>query len=268
MFFERISEVKRKDLASWAGRAYEWRDKYEIALSPTSQEEQSGLDAYAFSIALSNVLPKGATVVVDEGGNLVWTMQSFKVKKGQRLFSTFGNSPMGYALPAALGASFALGKQPVICVDGDGGFQLNIQELQTIAHYNLPIKIFILNNRSMGIIKQFQDLYFKSKYYATNAENGYSAPDFVAIPKAYGIEACSVGKTDEVEPGIKRVLSSSGPILCNVLINERQQLNPKLEFGRPLEDMSPLLSDEEFSENLVIKPVPRDKNKGGWKNIN
>lgn len=266
MFLERIPEVKRKNISSWTARARGWREKYEIVPSPSSQEEQSGLDAYWFSKALSRLLPGGATVVVDEGGNLVWTMQSFKVKKGQRIFSTFGNSPMGYALPAALGASFALGKQPVICIDGDGGFQLNIQELQTIAHYRLPIKIFILNNRSMGIIKQFQDLYFKSKYYATNAENGYSAPDFVAIAKAYGIEAFSIAKAEEVESGIQRAISSPGPLLCDVLINERQQLNPKLEFGRPLEDMSPLLSDEEFSENLIVKPIPRDKERG-WKNL-
>lgn len=242
------------DSADWFEKTKTWKGKYSAVLS--EYETQPALSAYTFARKLSDALPEGQTIIVDEGGNLVWTMQSFRIKEGQRLISTFGNSPMGYALPAAIGASFAIGKKPVICIDGDGGFQMNIQELQTIKHYNLPIKIFILNNRSMGIIKQFQDLYFGSRYYATTTDGGYSSPDFAAVAQAYGIDAVTIERLSDVETVLAQVLGHDGPILCNVLIDVEQKLNPKLEFGRPLEDMTPYLPREEFLKNMMVEPLP------------
>ncbi|MBI4094791.1 MAG: thiamine pyrophosphate-binding protein, partial [Candidatus Liptonbacteria bacterium] len=186
------------------------------------------------------------------------------VKEGQRVISTFGNSPMGYAFPAAIGAAFARPGKQIICIDGDGGFQPNIQELQTVAHYKLPLKIFILNNRSMGIIKQFQDAYFGGRYHASAPEGDYTMPDFQAIARAYGIDAMTVDKQEGMQKAIQSALAHEGPILVNVLIDTAQKLNPKLEFGRPLEDMCPYLSDEEFYANLLVKPVPRMKEQRGW----
>lgn len=256
-FIPKISNIQKEDITSWIRRGIDWKEKYDIEL--TEKKSSDIIDAYSFVRSLSRIAGLDETIIVDEGGNLVWTMQSWQVKDGQRIFSTFGNSPMGYSLPAAIGASVALGKKPVICIDGDGGFQLNIQELQTIKHYNLPIKIFILDNRSMGIIKQFQDLNFDSRYYASSPEGGYSSPDFVAIAKAYGIEAFSIEKMEEVNEGIKKVLSFPGPIICDVLIDKGQKLNPKLKFGYPLEDMSPYLERDEFLNNMIIEPLPQSK---------
>lgn len=267
-FSKLIEKTDVGNIAKWLERVVVWKTKYPAVLPEF--HDQKEISSYVFIKKLSDVLRGGEVVVVDEGGNLVWTMQSFSIKKEQRLFSTFGNSPMGYALPASIGASVALGRASVICIDGDGGFQPNIQELQTIKHYNLPIKIFIMNNRSMGIIKQFQDLYFDSRYYATTSRFGYSAPDFVAVAKAYGIDAFSIKDFSEIDSGIKRVIDHNGPILCDVWIDEDQKLNPKLEFGRPLEDMSPYLPREEFLENMVIEPLPESKEipkKTGWQII-
>jgi acetolactate synthase-1/2/3 large subunit len=206
-------------------------------------------------------------IIVDEGGHLVWTMQSWEVKEEQRYISTFANSPMGYALPGAIGAAVAAPGRHIICIDGDGGIQINIQEFQTIFHYQLPIKLFIMNNRSMGIMKQFHDNYFGGRYDAVAPEGGYSAPDFVKVAQAYGIEAFSVKTPEEMGDAIKKVLSHNGPIVCNVWIDEKQQLLPRLEFGRPLEDMRPYLSDEEFFGNMIVTAMPRVKGKKGWQKV-
>jgi acetolactate synthase-1/2/3 large subunit len=223
------------------------------------------LTSYEFLEELNNYLPEDAVIIPDEGGNLVWTMQSIKLKGTQRMFSNFGNSSMGYGLPAAIGA--AIGNSgPVVCVDGDGGFQMNIQELQTVKHYNLPIKIFIMNNNCYGIIKQFQDSYFDSRYIATD-NNDYSAPDFTKIAEAYGIKAVTATKSNYKDI-LNLAFNESGSILVNVIIDKEQKLTPKLEFGNPLEDMSPYLTDEEIKNNMIIDMIPRRDNSQGWVTLN
>lgn len=255
-------------VAAWQGRVAEWKRQYG---GPVETGKKGGpLNAYDFLSQLSDRLPKGQVTIVDEGGNLVWTMQSFKVKEGQRVISTFGNSPMGYALPAAIGAAAARPGEDILCIDGDGGFQMNIQELQTVAHYNLPIKIFLMNNRCMGIIKQFQDLYFDSKYYATTDAYGYAAPDFVRIAEAYGIPAFRIESLAETPVGIEKALSTKGPVLVDVRIDTEQKLNPKLEFGRPIEDMAPYLDRAELKETMIVDLLPESQKlpeKTGWVNL-
>ncbi len=159
-----------------------------------------------------------------------------------------------------------MGKR-IICIDGDGGFQPNIQELQTVAYYKLPLKIFIMNNRSMGIIKQFQDLYFEGRHFASSPEHGYAPPDFVKVAQAYGIPAFSVSKLSDADAAIKKALISDGPVLVDVLIDVDQLLTPKLEFGRPLEDMSPYMDRKELKENMMIPILPECEEipqKRGW----
>lgn len=256
--------VVRPDVSQWLERAKQWYRRYPAVLP--EYRAQPSLNAYVVAQEISERTPEGYVTVVDEGGNLVWTIQSWQVKPGQRVISTFGNSPMGYALPAAIGAAVAT-RQPVSCIDGDGGFQMNIQELQTVAHYKLPVRIFLLNNRCMGIIRQFQDQYFGSRYYATTPEHGYAAPNFAAVAQGYGIPAVTVENAAELGPALDRAMASAGPILVDIHIDRDQKLNPKLEFGRPLEDMAPYLSDEEFSQNMVVEPLPRDTTSSGWKTV-
>ena len=111
-----------------------------------------------------------------------------------------GMGAMGYALPAAIGASFASAKKPIVMIAGDGGFQLNIQELQTVVHHHLPLKMIILNNNSLGMIRQFQDSYFDGRYQSTAW--GYSAPNFEAIGSAYGIDSRTIAETTQIEEGL------------------------------------------------------------------
>jgi acetolactate synthase-1/2/3 large subunit len=223
------------------------------------------LTSYEFLEYLNSQLPSNSIVIPDEGGHLVWSMQSLKPKDDQRVFSNFGNSSMGYGLPAAIGAAIG-NNNPVICIDGDGGFQMNIQELQTVKHYNLPIKIFIMNNNCYGIIKQFQDSYFNSRYIATEIQD-YSVPDFLKIANAYGIKSIEANK-ENYKDVIDLVLKENNSILVNVIIDREQKLTPKLEFGNPLEDMSPYLDDETIKNNMIIDMIPRRDNTQGWITLN
>jgi acetolactate synthase-1/2/3 large subunit len=241
----------------------EWDDKcikYKN-IKENRTKNSNELTSYEFLEYLNIKLPDNVVIIPDEGGNLVWTMQSIKNKGNRRIFSNFGNSSMGYGLPASIGASIG-SKNPVICIDGDGGFQMNIQELQTVKHYNLPIKIFIMNNNCYGIIKQFQDLVFNSRYIATEKKD-YSTPDFVKVGNAYGIESIEANKQNYKEI-IDYALQKEGSVLVNVIIDREQKLTPKLDFGNPLEDMSPYLDDEEIEKNMIVKRIPRKEKIKSW----
>jgi len=253
-----LDVVEPKQLESeWNNKIEEWKTK-----TYDKYENNESLSSYKFLEVLDKHLPDDSIIIPDEGGNLVWSMQSINVKEKQRMFSNFGNSSMGYALPASIGASIGSDK-PVICIDGDGGFQMNIQELQTIKHYNLPVKIFILNNECYGIIKQFQDAYFDSRYIATGGKD-YSSPKFSEVANAYGIHSVVVDVNSDLNKEIKEVISYDGPVLCEVMIDVDQKLTPKLEFGNPLEDMSPYMTDSELEENMVVDMVERRDNSKGW----
>jgi len=254
-----LNSVEEKELDSeWENKINEWKTKvYDV-----HEEGHQLLNSYNFLETLNDYIPEDAIIIPDEGGNLVWSMQSLKLKENQRMFSNFGNSSMGYALPASIGAAIGSNK-PVICIDGDGGFQMNIQELQTIKHYNIPIKIFILNNQCYGIIKQFQDAYFDSRYIATQGKD-YSSPRFSDVAKAYGIYSVIIDNTVDISNTISKVIDYPGPVLCEVMIDVDQKLTPKLEFGNPLEDMSPYMTDVELEENMIVDTIERRDNSKGW----
>ena len=224
-------ENRCKKYEIWLEKIYEWKRKY-------SQEKYREGDSavYDYLDGFFNDLPDDCIVIPDQGGNLVWTMQSAKLKDGQKLFTNFGNSSMGFALPCAIGAAIGSGKN-VYCIDGDGGFQMNIQELLTVKKYDLPIEIIILNNSGYGIIKQFQDSYFDSKYIATSKSDVFGDEvDFVKIAEAYGVKT-----------------------LQDIPIPETQKIYPKLEFGNSLENMTPYI---DFEKDMIV-PVP-PKKKLGW----
>jgi len=215
----------------WIEKINEWKHKYG---EEKTREGDSAV--YDYLDDLFNDLPDECIVIPDQGGNLVWTMQSAKLKDGQKLFTNFGNSSMGFALPCAIGAAIGSGKK-VYCIDGDGGFQMNIQELLTVKKYDLPIEIIILNNSGYGIIKQFQDSYFNSKYVATSKDDVFGdVVDFVKIAEAYGVKT-----------------------LRDIPIPETQKIYPKLEFGNSLENMTPYI---DFEKDMVVPVHP--KKKLGW----
>ena len=256
--FEKNSKNYVYKNSVWLKKCSEWKKKYPIVLN-NYYSQKKFVNPYVFIEELSKILNKKAVVIADDGGHLTWAIQAFKVKEGQKLFSAFGNSPMGYAFPASIGASIALNKQKVICIDGDGSIQINIQELQTVIFNKLPIKIIILNNNGYGIIKQFQELYLKKRYEATTAATGVVNPDFKKVSKAYGINYTLISSHKNLRKILKKPILSNKPEFIEVLIKPDQKIIPKLQFGNPIEDLSPLLSRKEFNKNMFIKSVSRSK---------
>ena len=251
-------------LSTWTKKTQEWKATYaNAAVDSQKKYELNGdipcvLNAYLFLERLDAKLPVNTTVVPDTGAALCWTMQSLKVKSGMRVYANLGNSSMGFAFPCCLGSAFG-SKNPVVCISGDGGFQLNIQELKTAVDYNLPVKIFVLNNSGYGIITQFQDSYFEQRYYATR----FTPIDFVSIAKGYGMSAIRISELTDIDIVLEKVFAYEGPILVDVCIQATQKIYPKLEFGNSLEHMTPFIPLHEL-ENIMITEVATRIEPKGW----
>ena len=250
-FNSKLKGFKFSASKDWKDLCKQWKLRYpNVQNSYYNQKDY--VNPYCFIDRLSNKLNKKDIVLTDDGGHLTWTIQAFKVKKGQRVFSAFGNSPMGYAFPAALGASLANKKKRIICIDGDGSIQINIQELQTMVANNLPIKLFIINNDGYGIIKQFQELYLNKRYEASISSKGVTNPNFKKISNAYGINYSEIKSNNQIDNVLNKILNSKKPEFVNVIIDPNQKIIPKLQFGKPIEDLSPLLPRSEFKKNMII----------------
>ncbi len=250
-----ISFNKTPALSNWFNYCKNLKNKYPTVCISFSKDKNF-INPYLFVEELANQLNKGDIIIPDDGGHLTWFMQSFKVKLGQRVFSAFGNSPMGYSFPAAIGASLAARKQRTICIDGDGSFQINIQELQTVVNEKLPIKIFIFNNFGYGIIKQFQSLYLNSRYNASG--KGVSIPNYKKISKAYNIKYMSVSKNRKSRDVIKRALANKEACIVEVFIHPEQKIIPKCAFGSPIEDLDPKIKRSEFNKNMINPIIDAD----------
>ena len=248
----------KKDIISrneWMLRSKEWKNKYPIILKEFFKEKKS-VNPYVFMDKLSKILNNKDIIIGDTGAHLTWLVQTIKIKLGQKLFSAFGNSPMGYALPASIGASIARNKKRIICINGDGSIQFNFQELHTVDKLKLPVKIFIFNNNGYGIIKQFQELYLDKRYEATG--KGVSNPDFEKISKAFNISYNLIKNHNELKK-LDKIINSKKAEIIEVSIKNNQKIIPKLQFGNPIEDLSPLLSRKEFYKNMDILLIKRDK---------
>jgi len=200
---------------------------------------------------LSCYLPEAAIISVDVGQIQMWAAQSLLVRRSQRFLTEGGMACMGSALPMAIGASFARPGAPVVVIAGDGGFQINIQELQTVFHHRLPIKIILINNRCYGMVRQFQEQYFEGRLQSTVV--GYSSPDFVNVAKAYGIPAKRVSIESKVEEAFNWLFQDRLPRFLEVAIDQRSLVTPKLSVNRPLEDQDPALPREELRAMMTLE---------------
>lgn len=207
-----------------------------------------------FMHILSQHMPSDAITCVDVGQNQMWSAQSLNIKGTQRFLTQGGMACMGCALPMAIGASFAKPGKTIIAIAGDGGFQLNSQELQTVYHHNLPIKIILLNNSCYGMVRQFQEQYFSERYQSTVI--GYSNPDFQKVASAYKIASMRITRNDEISNALNKLFCDMEPKLLEVKIEEDSKVNPKLSVNRPVEDQDPLLSRQELESNMLINILP------------
>jgi acetolactate synthase-1/2/3 large subunit len=171
---------------------------------------------------------------------------------------------MGYGLPAAIGACFASGKKRLVCVHGDGGLQLNVQELQTVWHHQLPIKLFVFSNEGYTSIKHTQTQYFDGHFVGTNPASGLSCPDTLKIAAGFQIPAIRVENHSTLRQAIRQALDTEGPIVVDILLHPMQPIEPRVRSERlpdgrmvskPLEDMYPYLDRELFYKEMIVKPV-------------
>lgn len=248
-----IAGIAKQDITRWTERIAAWKKRYPIC--PSEYYEQEEVNPYVFVKALSKESAEGDVIFVDTGCALAWMMQAFEFKANQRLFHDFNNTAMGYALPASIGACFALYGKPITCVTGDGSLQMNIQELATVVRHKLPIKIFLINNHGYSMIQQTQEQWLGSKYLASTVEGGLAFPDFVKVADAYGYKTVTIDGNRELHIRIREVLDSDGPVFCNVEIRQEHRVIPQTKFGRPIEDAEPLLDRREFLRNMIVKPV-------------
>ena len=234
------------------------RKKYPIVLDEFKSQKKY-INSYDFIDSLSDVLKNDDIVVTDMGLSFVGTHQAFKVKKGQKLFTNSGHAPMGWGLPAAIGASFA-SKKKIICLTGEGGLQMNIQEFATIMHHKLPIKTFIYNNGGYLTIKQTQQLGFQNRIMGSTAETGLSFPNYKKIAQSHNISYVKLKNNTNLKKNIKKILKNNKPVICELIMdNEQEQMpkaiNKRLPNGKSeatkFEDMYPFLPFDEIQKNMI-----------------
>lgn len=235
IFLQQISKNKFEPLSNpeWLEEINQKKNKKNDIMELNSIK---GINPNIFIHKLSSKSKLAKAFTTDVGNNQMWAAQSIEINAEQLFLSSSGMGAMGYSLPAAIGSCFAFGIKPIVSISGDGGFQINIQELQTIVRNNLPIKIVIMNNHSLGMIRQFQDSYFNSCYQSTVW--GYNSPDFSKIAEAYGIESFSIDKNEDIEKGLDMLWKNpNSPFLLNVSIDIHTNVYPKMLFGKPLTEM-------------------------------
>ena len=240
-FFASIAQPMKKFI--WPDRR-EWLAEIQLQQQswPDTAELPgiSGINPNWFMGQLSDSASQAASFLVDVGQHQMWAAQSLKLVAEQRFLTSGGMGAMGFALPAAIGAALARPDQPVVMIAGDGSMQMNIQELQTVFHHQLPIKLVVINNQCYGMVRQFQQSYFEERYQSTCW--GYSAPNFVNLASAYGIVSCSVSEQSDVPRALERMWQDpEAPFLLQVMIDINTNTYPKIAFGRPIYEMEPFV---------------------------
>jgi acetolactate synthase-1/2/3 large subunit len=227
---------------------------------PEYENDSRGINPYLFVKRLFDELPEDAVVVTGDGTSCVATFQAAQLKRGQRLYSDGGCAPMGFDLPAAIGACIGSGHKRIICLAGDGSIQMNIQELQTIATNGLPVSIFVLNNNGYLSIRLTQKSFFPDNPVGADPSSGVGIPNFAGLAAAYGLGYASARTNDELAAAIRTTMDSPGPRLCEIFLDPDQPFAPKtssrrLPDGRmisaPLEDMFPFLDRDELEQNRI-----------------
>jgi len=251
---KKLSGYNKTRIKFWRDKISKYKEKYPSWNKPRGKDIEPNFLMHL----LSKVLPTDAIVCLDVGQHQMWAGQSLELRKGQFLITQGGMASMGSSLPMAIGASFAKSKRTVVVITGDGGFQLNMQELQTVRHHNLAIKIILLNNKGYGMIRQFQKQYFNSRFQST--VKGYSQPDFQKVVSAYGIHSARIAEVSGLEKSLIGIFKNKKPEFLEVMLKENNLVLPKLAVGRPIEEQDPLLSENELRNNMLIEVLPRVSN--------
>ena len=247
------------DFSAWLQWCRERNRRYPVVLEEY-RKLKTKVSPYHFMETLTEMLRPATPVVAGNGSACVCLFQAGMVHKGQRVFWNSGCASMGYDLPAAIGACVGNGGKETVCLAGDGSIMMNLQELATVAHYRLPLKIFVLNNEGYVSIRQTQENFFKGNYVACDSSSGVGFPDFIRVARSFGLATEVIDSARTMKTRIQKVLKHKGPVLCEVRLPRDHKFMPKLSsekkpdgsmVSKPLEDMWPFLEREEFQSNMI-----------------
>jgi acetolactate synthase-1/2/3 large subunit len=263
----RKGEIQRKDRPEWKKRCTDWKTRYPI-VQAEHRKPEGRISMYHLAEALQDVLPGNTPIVSGSSGSAIELfLLALRVKAGQRVFHTTALGSMGYGIAASIGVCIANNRQPVVCVDGDGGFQFNIQELETVSRLKLPIIFFVLNNEGYASIRISQTNFFGAPRIGCSPETGQSLPDITKVAQAYGLQTDVIRDQSNLREDLRRVLGRGGPLVCDTYVLPDEVRGPRLSsvqradgsfVSKPLEDLYPFLSREEFLSNMLI-PVEEEK---------
>jgi len=264
---KRINSLTPKDRSGWLARCKKCHIDFPVVLSDY-WKEQGFVNNYVLVDVLSEEMsPDDLLIPGSSGASSEITMQAFRVKEGMRVFNTEGLGSMGFGVPAAIGGCIASGGKRTVCIDGDGGFHMNSQELETIRRLDLPLKIFVLNNNGYGSMRTTQRNYFKGNFVGSNPESGLTLPNIMKLGEAYGLKTRLLRDHTDLSQKVREILQTEGPVLVEVMISPEQMTMPKLSsmqrpdgsmVSKPLEDLWPFLSRDEFRANMIIPPLNED----------
>ena len=255
------STTIREQQTQWLEFCHSLKRRFSFEHESAYIQKDDSINVYSFIRTLIDSLQEYDICVLANATPTICTFQTGRIKKGQRCFSNSGCASMGYALPASIGAYYASpSKGKIVCIEGDGSIMMNIQELQTIYHYALPIAIFIINNEGYSSIQQTQRNFFDGHLTGADKYSGVSIPDFIEIGKAFGIKTVHIHHPKEVIPKIHETMTAKEPVICNVHVNPHYIFTPKLAsrrqedgtmFSSSLEDMYPFLDKQTIKECMI-----------------
>lgn len=246
-----VKEVQEK----WLSYMRKTKEKY----SQAKEVEKNSTNKLPYEIMwlIDKHAKEDQIYCADVGQNQMFAFQTLRIRADQKFFTSGGLAPMGCAVPFAVGASFSDEKKKnILVITGDGGLHISVQALMLISQYDLPIKVVVLNNYALGMITQFQDLYFDKKKVGTTKKGGYAVPDFKALARAYRLPYYRIDKKNLATYG--EIVTKHGPCFIEVVIRGTTEVYPKLEVNNPIEDISPKLSREELKESMIIDPIPNE----------
>ncbi|MGP8247455.1 MAG: thiamine pyrophosphate-binding protein [Bryobacteraceae bacterium] len=263
-FLRQWGRLKPKERFGWVTRAKQWTERYPVVL-PEYWHAAGAVNAYVLMDVLSDELTGTDVIVPGSSGPCSDIfMQAFRVKAGQRIVNAPGLGAMGTGLPGSIGACLASGRRRTVNINGDGGFQLNVQELETVRRLNLPIKFFVLSNGGYASIMATQRNYFQGRFVGSEPSSGLTLPDIEKVAAAFGLPTAHIHNHTDLRRGVRAVLSRDGPIVCAVDTSAEQPTTPRVTssirpdgaiVSKPMEDMWPFLSREEFLANMIVPPV-------------
>ena len=259
------SSIRTVDRTAWNDRCADWKTRYPL-VTPEHRKPEGPVSIYHLAEVIGTETTSSDVMVSGSSGSGIEIfLLACPTRTGQRIYHTAGLGAMGYGLPSSIAACLAAGRARTVCVDGDGGFQFNIQELETVARLGLPIKFFVLNNDGYASIRASQTNYFGQANIGCDSRTGLTVPDMSKVAAAYNLQSVVILDQSDLRRDVRRVLEMPGPVLCDVHVIPDEVRAPRLSsmqrtdgsfVSKPLEDLWPFLDRDEFRANMIVRPLP------------